>query len=241
MYIVAFAIGWMGARARAKRAGSPVTVLQVDDLVFYVMLGVILGGRIGYMLFYGLGSFVQNPLSMFRIWDGGMSFHGGLLGVLVAMWIYARSIGQPFFSITDFMVVWVPIGLGLGRIGNFINGELWGKATTRDFPLSFVVGDEVLHPSQLYEAFLEGLVLFVVLFFASKKPRSTALLSGLFLVLYGVFRCAIEFIRVPDDGIYLAFDWLTKGQVLSAPMIVAGVIIVALSLQRKFRRAAVPT
>lgn len=233
MYLLGFLVGWLGARYRATRPQSPVTPVQVDDLIFYTAFGVIVGGRVGYMLFYNLDGLVANPLSLFAIWEGGMSFHGGLLGVITAMWLFARKVGQPFFVIADFVAPWITPGLGFGRIGNFINGELWGVPTSPDAPWAVIVDGVARHPSQLYEAFLEGLVMFVVLFAFSARPRPIMAVSGLFLLLYGVFRFAVEFVRMPDDGVYIAFDWLTRGQLLSAPMIVLGIVFIAIAYRRR--------
>ena len=194
--------------------------------------GVIAGGRIGYMLFYNLDGLLANPLSLFAIWQGGMSFHGGLIGVIVAMWLFARKVHRPFFAVADFAAPWIAPGLGFGRIGNFINGELWGVETSPDAPWAVIVNGVARHPSQLYEAFLEGLVLFVVLFLYARRPRPLMAVSGLFLLLYGVFRFAVEFVRLPDDGIYIAFGWLTRGQLLSAPMIVLGIVFLVLAYRR---------
>jgi phosphatidylglycerol:prolipoprotein diacylglycerol transferase len=231
MYLGGFALGWLGARARAKRADSPIEPSKVDDLVFYAALGVIIGGRLGYMLFYNFEALVSDPLSVLAVWRGGMSFHGGLVGVLLAMWLYARRIGRSFFQVTDFLAPWIAPGLGLGRIGNFINGELWGKPT--DVPWAVVVDGVPRHATQLYEAVLEGLVLFLVLWLFSSKPRPTMAVSGLFLVCYGTFRSLVEFVRLPDEHIqYLAFGWLTMGQLLSAPMIVAGVFLLAYAYRK---------
>ncbi len=225
MYVAGFLVGWFGMRARANRAGSSLTQEQVDDLVFYIMLGVILGGRIGYMLLYDLGNFIGDPISIFFIWEGGMSFHGGLIGVLVAFWLFARRIGLPFFDVADRVAPWVPPGLGFGRIGNFINGELWGKTTSPDAPWSVMVDGVARHASQLYEAALEGLVLFLILWAYSLKPRPRMAVSGLFLLFYGAFRFLIEFVRVPDNGRYVAFDWVTRGQIYSVPMVIAGLAL----------------
>lgn len=225
MYLVGFVAGWWLGRVRAARPNSAWAAREVDDLLFFSVLGAVLGGRLGYMLFYGLDQFIEQPLSLLAIWQGGMSFHGGLLGVLVAMFWFARRQGKRFFEVTDFLAPLVPIALGAGRIGNFINGELWGKVS--DVPWAMVfphAGPLARHPSQLYEAFLEGLVLFLMLWFFSRKPRPTMAVSGLFLLGYGVFRSSVEFVRLPDDHIgYLALDWLTMGQVLTLPMILFGV------------------
>jgi phosphatidylglycerol:prolipoprotein diacylglycerol transferase len=224
-YLVGFVGGWWLGRVRADRPGSGWTRQQVDDLLFFIVLGIVIGGRVGYMLFYGADRLVENPLYLFALWEGGMSFHGGFLGVLVAMVVYGRRQGLGFWHLTDFIAPLVPIGLGAGRIGNFINGELWGKVT--DVPWAMVfpnAGSLPRHPSQLYEALLEGVVMFVVLWLYSSRPRPTMAVSAMFLVCYGVFRFAVEFVRVPDAHIgYLLFDWLSMGQILSLPMILAGI------------------
>lgn len=227
MYVIAFLFAWWLARRRGARDDAPVNAEQVDDLMFYGMLGVILGGRIGYAVFYGTDQLLSDPLYLFKITEGGMSFHGGLVGVLLAMWLYGRKLGHSIWTITDFVAPIVPQGLGFGRIGNFINGELWGKPT--DVPWAFNVNGQVLHPSMLYEALLEGFVLFAILWWYTAKPRPYMAPSGLFLLLYGVFRFIIEFYRVPDAHLgYLALDWVTMGQVLTVPMIAAGAIMMFL-------------
>ena len=226
MYVAGFLCGWAGFRARAKSPHSPVSPVQVDDLVFYIMVGVIIGGRIGYMLLYDFGNLVGDPLSLIFIWEGGMSFHGGLLGVIAAMWLFARRIGLPFFELTDRVAPWCAPGLGFGRLGNFINGELWGSQTRPDAPWAVIVNGVPRHASQLYEALLEGLVLFLVLWWYSRRPRARGAVSGLFLLLYGVFRFGVEFIRLPDNGQYFAFDWLTRGQLYSIPMVVFGLFLI---------------
>ncbi len=226
MYLIGFGGGWWLGRRRAREVWRGWRQEQVDDLVFYIVLGVLLGGRLGYVLFYDFGSFLADPISLFKVWQGGMSFHGGLIGVILAMWLFARRRDTGFFNVADFVAPLVPIGLGAGRIGNFINGRLWGKET--DLPWGMVFPDSRAggvprHPSQLYEVLLEGVVLFVVLWLFSRRPRPTMALSALFLMLYGVFRFLVEFVRVPDVQYgYLAFDWVTMGQVLSLPMILAG-------------------
>ena len=248
MYLLGFAISWGLGRWRASRPGSAWTAEMVDDLIFYCVIGVVAGGRLGYMLFYGYDQILANPLNLFKVWEGGMSFHGGLLGVFVAMWLFGRRLGLTFFQVGDFLAPLVPQGLFFGRIGNFINGELWGHRTDlpwglrlpceafprqcADQPVGTLLSPAV-HASQLYEAALEGLILFLVLWIFSSRPRPTMAVSGLFLLLYGVFRFLVELVRIPDAHIgYLAFDWLTMGQLLSAPMILAGVLLLALAYRR---------
>lgn len=230
MYVLGFIATWFGLRWRAKKPGSPISPSEVEDLVFYGAVGVFAGGRIGYMLLYNLAGLFDNPISLFFVWEGGMSFHGGLLGVVIAMWFYARKRKLPYFSLTDQIAPWAPTGLFFGRIGNFINGELWGKPT--DVPWAIVFQGEAVHPSQLYEAALEGIVMFVVLIWFSASPRPRMAVSGLFLLLYGVFRVAIEFVRVPDSGEYLAWGWLTYGQIYSTPMVLAGIVLLVLAYRR---------
>ena len=234
MYVLGFIAAWLGLRWRAAKPGCPVARSEVEDLVFYGALGVFVGGRIGYvllyMVFYDLDRLLGNPLTIFYIHEGGMSFHGGLVGVLIAMWLFARRRGQTFFTITDLIAPWVPPAIFLVRVANFINGELWGKVT--DVPWAVVHNGEAKHPSQLYEAVLEGLVLFAVLLWFSSRPRPRMAVSGLFLLLYGIFRFGVEFIRVPDDGIYLAWGWLTRGQLYTTPMIVGGLVLLVLAYRR---------
>jgi phosphatidylglycerol:prolipoprotein diacylglycerol transferase len=232
MYLVGFLAAWWLARRRAAQAGSTWTPTEVDDLIFYCALGVILGGRLGWILFYGTERILADPLSLLRIWEGGMSFHGGLVGVLVALAMFASRRGKRIADVFDFTAPLPAIGFGAGRIGNFINGELWGKPT--DVPWAVVVDGVALHASQLYEAFLEGLVLFVILWWFTASPRPRLAPSGLFLLCYGVFRFAVEFVRVPDANRgYLLFDWVTMGQILSLPMIIAGVWLLAVAYRRR--------
>ncbi|MEW6353700.1 MAG: prolipoprotein diacylglyceryl transferase [Pseudomonadota bacterium] len=224
MYLIGFAGAWWLGRVRARRPGSGWNPEQIGDLIFYGAIGAVLGGRLGYILFYDLPSYLEAPLNILKIWQGGMSFHGGLIGVLVAMWWYGRKFNKSFFEVADFVAPLTPLGLGAGRIGNFINGELWGRVTDAPWAMVFPGGGPLpRHPSQLYQAFLEGLILFIILWLYSSKPRPTMAVSGLFLVCYGAFRFLVEFVRVPDAQLgYLAFGWLTMGQVLSAPMIAGG-------------------
>ncbi len=221
MYLIGFAGAWWLARRRAARPESTWRPNDVDDLIFFCMLGVILGGRIGYVLFYGLGFWAKDPWYPLRITEGGMSFHGGLLGVIAAVALFARWRGRRVADVFDFTVPLPGLGIFAGRIGNFINGELWGKPTT--VPWGFNVNGQVLHASQLYEAFLEGLVVFGVVWWFTSRPRPRLAPSGLFLLLYGTTRFLIEFVRVPDAQIgYLVGGWFTMGQLLSLPMIMAG-------------------
>ena len=225
MYLFAFASAWALAIHRAKRVDSPLTLKQVEDLIVYGALGVVLGGRFGYVMFYNFETWLQDPLWLFRVWEGGMSFHGGLLGVLVAMMIYGRKLGVKFPEIMDFTAVLVPAGLGFGRIGNFIGQEPWGRET--DMPWGMVFPRDldalVRHPSQLYQAFLEGLVLFIIIYWFSQKPRPRLAVSALFLICYGIFRFAVEFVRAPDAHIpELIFGWMTRGQLLTIPLIFGG-------------------
>ncbi|MFZ0007419.1 MAG: prolipoprotein diacylglyceryl transferase [Steroidobacteraceae bacterium] len=224
MYLLGFAAAWWLARRRAARPGSTWAANDVDDLIFFCMLGVIFGGRIGYVLFYGLKFWALDPWYPVKIWEGGMSFHGGLLGVVVAMAVFARRRGRSIADVYDFTAPLPALGLFFGRIGNFINGELWGKVTT--VPWGFLVNGQVRHPSQLYEAALEGLVLFTAVWWYTSRPRPRLAPSGLFLLIYGLARSLVEFVRVPDEHIgYLAGGWLTEGQILSAPMILVGIAL----------------
>ncbi|MEQ5801190.1 prolipoprotein diacylglyceryl transferase [Halomonas sp. H10-9-1] len=233
MYVVGFVAAWFLGRRRAARIG--LSADDIGDLLFYAALGVVLGGRLGYALFYGLDQWLADPLWIVRVWDGGMSFHGGLLGVLVAAWWFARKKGLAFFTLTDFVAPLVPIGLGAGRIGNFINRELPGRVTEMPWGMPFPgLGSEPRHPSSLYEAALEGAVLFVVLWFVTATPRRRGLVSGLFLAFYGAFRFLVEFYRLPDAHIgYLAFGWFTMGMLLTLPMIAAGLALIAWSRRQQ--------
>ncbi len=249
MYLLAFlAFWWLGNYRAMHHAWRGWSKQDVSDVLFYGMLGVIAGGRIGYMLFYGSGQLLQNPLSIFQVWDGGMSFHGGLLGVMAAMAWFARRTDRSFWQVADFVAPIVPLGLAFGRLGNFIGGELWGRLS--DVPWAMIFANSTgfrpsenaalmeawrsgaldhlaRHPSQLYQAGLEGMALFLVLMWYSARPRPRAAVAGLFLLGYGVFRLIAEFFRQPDEHIgFLALQWLTMGMLLSLPMIAAGTIIV---------------
>ncbi|MCK5726239.1 MAG: prolipoprotein diacylglyceryl transferase [Thiotrichaceae bacterium] len=243
MYIVGFVGFLVLGKWRAKQPKSPVTPEQVDDLMFLGALGVILGGRIGYIFLYSFDKFVENPLILFKVYEGGMSFHGGLIGVLMASFYLAKKYKIQFLQMGDFIAPLVPIGLAAGRLANFINQELWGKPT--DVPWGVVfpasIQDGVLtprHPSQLYEMFLEGFLLFIILWFYSRVPRPIGRISGLFLLFYGLFRAFVEFFRLPDSNIgYIAFGWLTKGQLYSLPMILIGLGLILYSCRKKAKIA----
>lgn len=236
MYVIGIAATWILARRRVQRSAKPLfTPAQVEDLVFYSAIGVVVGGRVGYALFYNFPGFLRDPLMLFRVWEGGMAFHGGLIGVLIAMYVYGRSQGTRFFDVADFLAPYVPIGLLAGRIGNFINGELWGRPSDVPWAMIFPNGGDVpRHPSQLYEAFLEGLVLLIILQWFSLRSPPRMAISGMFLLGYGAFRFAVEFVRLPDVQLgYLAFGWLTMGQILCLPMILFGIVLLAAAYARR--------
>lgn len=238
MYLVGFTGGWLLAVYRAKNSERVIRPDQAEDLTFYSAMGVILGARVGYVLFYNFGAFLADPLMILRVWEGGMSFHGGLIGLATAMLIYAAKIKRNFFDLVDFIAPFAPIGLFFGRIGNFIGGELYGRATDVPWAMVFPTDETGLprHPSQLYEAFLEGLVLFVLLFWYSQKPRPRGAVIGLFMLGYGAFRFFVEFFREPDAHIgFDAFDWLTRGQILCVPMIVVGLALLVWAYRRDGR------
>jgi len=241
MYLAGFAAGWwLGLRRIDKAAAghpAPVTRAQFDDLLFFIVLGVILGGRLGYVLFYKPAYYASHPLEIFAIWQGGMSFHGGFLGVLVAMWLLARRHRIDWWRLMDFIAPLVPLGLAAGRMGNFINGELYGRVT--DLPWGMVfrgAGDAPRHPSQLYQFALEGVALFALLWWFSSKPRPRAQVSALFLLGYGVFRFVAEFAREPDAFLGILALGMTMGQWLSLPMIIAGGALFVWSTRQAGRR-----
>ncbi len=204
------------------------TSQQLTDILFYVAMGIIFGGRIGYILFYYPAEIINHPLTLLAFWEPGRSFHGGMLGVFIALLFYVKFNFKKFIELTDFIAPAVPIGLGFGRLGNFINGELYGRITTLPWGMVFPhVGPQPRHPSQLYELFLEGFVLCIVLVWYARKPRPLGAVSGMFLLGYGIIRCLVEFVRAPDEGHgFVAFNWLTMGQLLSIPMIILGLYFV---------------
>ncbi|WP_211198850.1 prolipoprotein diacylglyceryl transferase [[Pseudopropionibacterium] massiliense] len=232
MYLLAFAMAYGLMRLRLRHQPfvsitkpSPWVPADIEDLLLYGIAGVILGGRLGYVLFYQLGYYVGHPLDVLKVWDGGMSFHGGAIGVILGMVFFARRRSRPFLQVADFLVPSVPIGLAAGRIGNFINGELWGRAAPADLPwaMRFPTGGNVLrHPSQLYQALLEGVLLFVLLWFYARKPRFRGQVAAAFLVGYGFFRFIAEYWREPDSQLGFLSLGLSMGQWLSVPMILAG-------------------
>ncbi|MFL0796196.1 MAG: prolipoprotein diacylglyceryl transferase [Cellvibrionaceae bacterium] len=235
-YLFAFASAWWLAITRCEQPWSPIKKSQVEDLVVYGALGVVLGGRLGYVFFYNLEHFLQDPLWLLRIWEGGMSFHGGLLGVAVAVWLYSRKLQTSFLRLGDFVVPMVPLGLGFGRLGNFIGQELWGRAADVPWAMIFPRDPHGVprHPSQLYQFALEGLLLFVLIFWFSKKQRPAGSIGGLFLVGYGCARFFVEFFREPDA--HIGFDllgWMSRGQLLSIPMILIGLGIIAWAYHRE--------
>ena len=255
MYLLAFLFFWGAGNWVARhRSWWGWTPQAVSDMLFYGMIGVVIGGRVGYVLFYGLENLAQDPLFLFKITQGGMSFHGGLLGVIAAMWWFGRTTGRGFWQVADFVAPLVPPGLALGRIGNFIGGELWGRLT--DVPWAMIFANSIQpggwrseelraawesgaldrfarHPSQLYQALGEGLMLFLLLAWYSRKPRPRAAVSGLFLLGYGGFRFVAEFFREPDVQIgFVGGGWLTMGMLLSLPMVVAGALVMAVAYRR---------
>lgn len=225
-YVAGLAFAWWLGRRRARRPDVPVSREQVDDLIFFSALGVVLGGRIGYTLFYGGERLLQDPTWLLRVWEGGMSFHGGLLGVIAAVWWFSRSRNLPLGGVLDLAALLTPVGLALGRLGNFIGQELWGRPSDSPWAMVFPADPLQLprHPSQLYQFALEGLLLFFILLWFSRRPRPRWAVAGLFCLGYGVLRFVAEFFREPDAHIgFQAFGWLTRGQLLCLPMMALGV------------------
>lgn len=235
MYLTGFLAVLLLGRYRIKHAAkAPISNQQLDDLLFYGVLGVVLGGRLGYVLFYKPDYYLLHPLEILYVWEGGMAFHGGFIGVMAAMWLYVKKHGKRWLEVMDFLAPLTAIGLGAGRLGNFINGELWGRATSVPWAVVFPQHDMLpRHPSQLYQFALEGVALFLLLWIYSSKPRPAGAVSGLFLIAYGLFRFLVEFVREPDAFMpSLPLD-LTMGQWLSLPMILIGVGLLRWSYARK--------
>jgi phosphatidylglycerol:prolipoprotein diacylglycerol transferase len=228
MYLGGFLFAYWICRRHANLGRTPLKAEQVEDAIFWSAMGVILGGRVGYVFFYGWSGFIADPLWLFKVWDGGMSFHGGFIGVLVAAFFYAKKYKISLGAYLDTLALATPIGLGLGRLGNFIGQELWGRPT--DLPWGVVFPRDITglarHPSQLYQAALEGLALFVILYLYSRKPKPEWGTGALFLIGYGSFRFLVEFVRQPDAHIgFDLFGWMSRGQLLSIPMVMSGIIL----------------
>ena len=255
MYLLAFAAFWWLGTRRASGADPGWTADEVSDLLFYGAIGVVLGGRLGYLLFYDFEYVLRDPHRIYQIWKGGMSFHGGLIGVMLSLAWFSRKTGKSYFQISDFVVPLVPPGLFFGRLGNFVGGELWGRLTDSSWGMIFpkaidfnnwdspqlrqawldgALNHHIRHASQLYEAALEGLLLFVIIWFYSRKPRPRMAVSGMFLLFYGIFRSFVEGFRQPDEHLgFIGFDWLTMGRLLSLPMVVVGLFLIVLAYRKQ--------
>lgn len=235
MYLAGFVTGLMLGRLRVRtRPDLGWTHKDVDDLLFYCVIGVVLGGRLGYVVFYKLGDYLQEPMRIFHVWEGGMSFHGGFLGVIIAMALFAWRRQKSWFAITDFLAPLVPPGLGFGRLGNYINAELWGRPTDVSWAVVFPnVDDLARHPSQLYECALEGVVLFLILWIFSSRRRPVGAVSGVFLIGYGVLRFLVEYTREPDSFLGFLAMGFTMGQWLSIPMVLGGIVLLAWSYRKR--------
>lgn len=229
MYLIGFISSYLIVKREVKRRGLRVEKDFLENLYFYLILGLLIGARLGYVLFYNLSYYIQNPLEVFALWQGGMSFHGGLIGVIVSAFVFSKLKKIDFFTLTDMLVVSAPVGLGLGRIGNFINGELYGRVTNVPWAMIFPEGGPLpRHPSQLYEAALEGILLFLILWFLKDKFSRSGILSSLFLILYGSFRFFTEFFREPDPQIGYILGFFTMGQILCSIMVISGLVLFAL-------------
>ena len=239
MYLIGFVGAWYYGMQRTKREDLNWTRKQVEDVIFYGAMGVILGGRLGYTLFYNFPAFIENPLSLFYIWQGGMSYHGGMLGVFTGLYLFGRKNGMSFFQVSDFIAPWVPIGLGAGRLGNFINMELPGRPVEMMIPWAFDYGDHIArHPSSLYQFLTEGVLFFLIMWWYSRKPRPLMAVSAVYMFCYGCFRFFTEFFRIPDAHIgFIAFDWLTMGQILSLPMIIFGMVVYYIAQTKKTEKS----
>ncbi len=234
MYLIGFALVWILGRWRIAHGKTDLTLRDLEDLIFYCVLGVVIGGRLGYVLFYKPGDYLHKPLEVLYLWEGGMSFHGGLVGVIVILMLFARKRNKSLLEVGDFIAPLIPLGLGAGRLGNFINGELWGRPTDVPWAMVFPQSGDGLarHPSQLYEMGLEGFALFALVWWFARKPRRTGQVSAVFLAGYGVFRFLVEYTREPDYYLGLLAGGLTMGQLLSLPMIAAGILIFVLSSRK---------
>jgi phosphatidylglycerol:prolipoprotein diacylglycerol transferase len=239
-YLVGFLLGWRYCLFLAAQNAKDPTPKQYDDFLTWAVVGTVLGGRLGYILFYQADFYFAHPLEIFKVWHGGMSFHGGMLGVISAAWIYTKRHKISFFAFTDLLACVTPIGLGLGRLANFVNGELYGRETDAPWGMIFPRGGDIpRHPSQLYEASLEGLVLFLVMFALARQPKlrgRAGFLSGCFLLLYGLFRFTLEFFREPDTQLGFLMGGTTMGQWLSIPMVLFGLYLMLWSERRSRKR-----
>lgn len=234
MYMTALLMSWFVLRLLARRHGSKLNADEVEDLVTWIILGIILGSRLGYILFYDLPHYMAYPLDMFKVWQGGMSFHGGFLGVLFVLFVWSWKKHKHFLDVTDFIAPAVPVGLFFGRMGNFLNGELWGIHSNLSWAMVFPSGGDLpRHPTQLYEGLLEGFLLFLILWILAKKPRQNGFLSGVFCIGYAVFRSTCEFFRVPDPQYGYFYEYFTMGQFLSLPMLFIGMYLVARACKLK--------
>jgi phosphatidylglycerol:prolipoprotein diacylglycerol transferase len=224
MYILGFLASYLLVRLQLRRQKPPIMAEErVEDLYFYLVLGLIVGARLGYVLFYNFRNYLEHPLEVVAVWQGGMSFHGGLIGAFLSAWLFSRKYRVDLWTVGDLVGVTAPIGLGLGRLGNFINGELFGRVTTRPWGMVFPQGGPLpRHPSQLYEAFLEGLVLFIWLWWSKGNNKTSGGMVARFLIGYGLFRIIVEFFRDPDPQIGFFFNFLTLGQLLSFVMVLLG-------------------